>query len=116
MDISQPDVTRYRDAWDDYRRRRNFFLFIFLGYVPWGALVMFATGKLRLPQPAMLVLIGAWFVMYPVAAIRLNLWTCPRCGNPFYQRWWYHNSFARKCVHCGLARKEIKAVAQGGTH
>ena len=115
MEISQKDVARYQDAWNDYKRRRNFFLVVFLGYIPWGALVFFAMDKLGIPQSAVWVLIGAWFVLYPVAAIRFSLWRCPRCGNPFYQKWWYHNGFARKCVHCGLARKEIKAAALGGT-
>jgi hypothetical protein len=111
MEIHPKDVARYQDAWSDYTRRRNFFLVVFLGYIPWGALVFFVMNKLRMPQSAVGILIVAWFLMYPVAAIRFSLWRCPRCGNPFYQKWWYHNDLARKCVHCGLARKEIKAAA-----
>jgi hypothetical protein len=29
---------------------------------------------------------------------------CPRCGKWFFAKWWYHNNFARKCVHCGLPK------------
>ena len=29
---------------------------------------------------------------------------CPRCGKPFHATFWYHNGFARRCIHCGLPK------------
>jgi Zn ribbon nucleic-acid-binding protein len=113
MEIAQQDVARYRVAWSAYVRRRNLLALVFLGYIPWGIVMLFAM-KLGMPQRAAWILILVWFVMFPVAAIRFSFWSCPRCHKPFYSKWWYSNHFARKCVYCGLSRKEIKSAAQTG--
>ena len=39
-----------------------------------------------------------------VAHLRRILWPCPRCGRPFHVTWWYSNTWARRCVHCGLPK------------
>jgi hypothetical protein len=114
VEIAQQDIARYRVAWSDYVRRRNLLTLIFLGYIPWGIGVFFAL-RLGMPQRAAWILILAWFVMFPVAAIRFSFWSCPGCHKPFYSKSWYHNHFARKCVHCGLSKKEIRSAAQTGT-
>lgn len=51
------------------------------------------------------MIIGAcWLVAFAIAGIRLQLFTCQRCRNPFFSHVWYYWPFARKCVHCGLRR------------
>jgi hypothetical protein len=47
---------------------------------------------------------GSWVLAFLIVGWRLNWFRCPRCRNRFFSTWWYHNPFARKCVHCGLPK------------
>lgn len=90
--------------WDDYRRRRNLAWVAFLGYVP--VVFMVAVLSMRLFStftPAFVVAI-AWMVFFAIAGNLALRFPCPRCGKWFFAKWWYHNSFARRCVHCGLPK------------
>src|SRR6476469_6301279 len=92
------------NPWDDYRKRRNLAWFAFLGYVP----VCFTVAVLSMRlfatfTPAFVVAIG-WMVFFLVAGNVVLRFPCPRCGKPFFAKWWYHNSLARRCVHCGLPK------------
>lgn len=92
------------DPWQDYRKRRNLALFAFLGYTPVVFVIAVATE--RLWHTAMLAYVAAfsWMVFYAVASMRCSSFRCPRCGKWFFAKWWYHNGFARRCVHCGLPK------------
>jgi hypothetical protein len=92
------------NPWDEYRRRRNLAWFAFLGYVP----VCFTVGMLSMRvfstfTPAFVVAI-AWMVFFVIAGNLALRFPCPRCGKWFFAKWWYHNNFARRCVHCGLPK------------
>jgi hypothetical protein len=116
MEIAQAGVEAYRDGWNDYIRRRNALLIVFLGYLPWGALVMLSMQYLRLPYKFGMPLVVAWFLAFPVVGIRYQLWRCPRCGKGFAYTWCYNRSyFARKCVHCGLTKRELAGIARGSS-
>src|SRR5438270_562043 len=66
--------------WNEYKRRRNLFLFALLGYMPvvatLGSLVVrvFHTGTL------FSVVAFGWMGFLAISALRLNCWPCPRCG------------------------------------
>ena len=97
-------MTSAGDAWDSYRKRRNIAVFAFIGYVP----VVFSVGVLSIrlfstPTPAF-VLAFMWMAFAVVAGNIALRFPCPRCANWFFAKWWYYNSFARRCVHCGLAK------------
>ena len=47
---------------------------------------------------------GAGLLVFAVSGVALTLWRCPRCGLPFFCRWWGSNPFASKCVHCELEK------------
>jgi len=49
------------------------------------------------------LLIG-WVLATLITGARAQAWVCPRCGDRFASKWWYHRSIllARKCAHCGL--------------
>lgn len=90
--------------WDEYRKRRNLAWFVFLGYVP----IVSGVGMLSMWlfstfTPAFVVAIG-WMVFFVIAGNLAVRFPCPRCGKWFFAKWWYHNSFARRCVHCGLPK------------
>jgi hypothetical protein len=92
------------DPWREYRKRRNLALFAFLGYMP----VVFLIGvvAIRLFQTTVPFYVAAfsWMIFYAVASLRCSSFRCPRCGKWFFAKWWYHNGFARRCVHCGLPK------------
>jgi hypothetical protein len=92
------------NPWDEYRRRRKLAWFAFLGYVP----VCFVVAVLSMRffstfTPAFVVAI-AWMIFFVVAENLALRFPCPRCGKWFFAKWWYHNNFARMCVHCGLSK------------
>lgn len=92
------------EPWQDYRRRRNLALFAFLGYVPFVFMIAVVTGRLfHSTTPGFAVAFG-WMIFLVVAGTRCERFRCPRCGKLFFAKWWYHNSFARRCVHCGLPK------------
>lgn len=92
------------EAWNEYRKRRNTVLMVVVGYMP----VMFGIGLLSQQlfstfAPAF----AAAFAGMAFLVIAFNMllrFPCPRCGKWFFATWWYHNNFARRCVHCGLPK------------
>lgn len=92
------------EPWQDYRRRRNLALFAFLGYVPFVFVIALVAERLfHSLTPGRVVALG-WMIFFVVAGIRYESFRCPRCRKLFFAKWWYHNSFARQCVHCGLPK------------
>jgi hypothetical protein len=90
-----PDASRYAAKWRAYRLRAR------LG---WGSnlaipVACVASAKLGSAVPLILVAVACVAARWPVAR-----WTCPRCGNPFFQFVFYSNPFAQRCVHCGLPK------------
>ena len=92
------------DPWLEYRKRRNLFLLAILGYVPIVFLITLATTRLfHTTTPGFVVAFG-WMAFFAIAGIRFQTFRCPRCNKWFFAKWWYHNIFARRCVHCGLPK------------
>jgi len=94
----------FERQWNEYRKRRNLFLFAFLGGLPivsgLGSLGSWVLHTLA-PFPILAI---SWIAFFVVAGIRLSCWPCPRCGDWFAATWWSHNLFAQRCVHCGLPK------------
>jgi hypothetical protein len=110
IDMSQSTVQKtiglgQRDnVWSEYRKRRNLALFAFIGYIPAVALVAFVCIVSAISFSPAFVAAFLWAVFFVVAANLTMRFQCPRCGKPFFAKWWYHNVFARKCLHCGLRK------------
>jgi hypothetical protein len=94
----------YEAQWQDYRRRSRLGLLLFLGYVPGVALLGLPLTLLFSSGIPILVVAGAWMLALSVIGNRGLAWRCPRCGEHFFRGSWYYNSFARRCVHCGLPK------------
>ena len=92
------------DPWKEYRKRRNLVLFAFLGYTPIVFVIGVVTIRLFHTSIPFHVAAFSWMIFYAVASLRCTSFRCPRCGKWFFAKWWYHNGFARKCVHCGLPK------------
>jgi hypothetical protein len=90
------------DPWREYRRRRNLSLFAFLGYVPIIAVLAIVCDRLfGSATPAFIAAFG-WMVFAVIAGNWFIRFRCPRCGLPFFAKWWGYNTMVRKCLHCKL--------------
>ena len=94
----------FGESWREYRKRRNLLLFAFLGYVPVVFIVALVTMRVFGSTTPAFVAAFTWMAFYVIAGIRFQRFKCPRCGKWFFAKWWYHNMFARRCVHCGLTK------------
>jgi hypothetical protein len=84
--------------------RRNAVWLFFAGWLPAMAVVMLVAARL-LRAPLLFYLAAAVYVgLLLIVSVRFTSWRCPRCRKWFHSTWWYYNSFARKCVHCGLKK------------
>lgn len=88
-------------AWREYMKRNLAFWGLFLGFLP--GMVLIATVGERFGLRNAFGFAGiVWFAATIVVAIWRMSWKCPQCKKSFYYKWWYGNSFALKCVHCGF--------------
>jgi len=94
----------FATAWEDYRRRRRWFYGVWLGGFLVIALLLSILSKLRLDNLAFYILGPGWIIAFILAACRVQSFRCPRCQQRFFATSWYYNSFARRCVHCGLRK------------
>jgi hypothetical protein len=102
----QADNPRYAETWRQFRKWRLIFWCMWLGYIP-AMIAMVMLWSLVFPRRddsfAPFVFFGGWALLWLGAAHRAWGIRCPRCGNRFFVKW-YHNQFARRCLHCKLPR------------
>jgi hypothetical protein len=98
-------MAEFEEDWKQYRRIRNQWFFVFLGYMPVvGAIAVLSIKLFHTLTPAF-VAAFVWMALFLFAGVRVNIWRCPRCGESFSGKWWYNLGFlARRCVHCGLPK------------
>jgi hypothetical protein len=94
----------YTAAWTDHRNRCRWCFGISLGGLAFISVVFILSPFEAIREVEVGILIPIWFVASIVAAFRASWFTCPRCGQRFFATWWYHNGFARRCVHCRLRK------------
>ncbi len=87
---------RYGADLDELRRLRRFFWFVFLAYLPLGALVM----VLNLFDVMFFALL--WMTLFLLTGLRIGFFHCPACQKLAFQKRFWQNPFSRKCLHCGL--------------
>ena len=93
---------RYDAQWQEYRRRTNRALFAFFAFLPATFVFGIFTGHLFHSHVPFAVFGILWIIFAGVTSAQRNALLCPRCGKAFFHTWWYHNGFARRCVHCKL--------------
>jgi hypothetical protein len=100
----------HSSAWKKYRRLRRQAVVVLLGglvleitLLVGMTLLLGPAGYRAVPITLMSVFI-VWLVASIIVGDRYQRWPCPRCGRPFGKTFWWHNPFARKCVHCGLPK------------
>jgi hypothetical protein len=96
------------EAIEIFRRRRRWFWFCWLSYLPFGALVVALAYFVGLPQSLGALCLAIWLVAAAIATWRVITARCPQCGNLFYcsrNKWYFTTAFFflyRKCRHCGF--------------
>jgi hypothetical protein len=97
-------VTSYAPKWRDLRRRNLLFSLAYLA-VPVGGIGAYNfLPRTDLGNTAVFIIFVTLFLMATgVGAYRMSF-LCPRCGNPFFEKGFWQNILARKCMHCGLPR------------
>jgi uncharacterized membrane protein YfcA len=98
----------YRAKWEEYRHTRRANLLLLVAGVP-GAM---ATSWLSaaLGSDALGPLFAAvWLIAWAFTAFRLATWRCPRCAKHYFQDGFTSNVFARRCLHCRLAKWSVEA-------
>jgi len=90
----------------EYQKRNVLFWGLFAGYIPVVVIVGIPLGRVFdfKEMPGLIAL--AWMLAFGIVGIYRTMWKCPRCHKRFYYKWWYHNAFTRKCLHCGFRPAE----------
>ena len=96
----------YHQQWEDYRRRRFLFWFVFLTYIPGIILTGALLTRLLHSDKVIGVVAIMWTVALAITAFYKGAWKCPRCHKLFFQKWEYYIPFANadECKHCGLPK------------
>lgn len=100
--------TSYQVNWDRLRRLYRLEWIYFLLYFPGVAIVGFSLARLFHSQVPFMLTWVAYVIGSIILGNRLMAFRCPRCGKPFFQARWFHNSFTRRCVHCNLPKWSIE--------
>ena len=95
----QTEQARYAAAWRESRRRWWRLLAYWIGgpFVIIAVELTFHPPELVITALALTWMIGSGFLAFSNAGF-----PCPRCGEAFYLRGLYGNSFPRHCLHCRL--------------
>ena len=93
--MNLPKAGAYREPWKEYRRRRNLFLAVFLGYVPIGVAFGLMTQRVYGSSVPSVVVAIVWIGLLLATLVRCALWPCPQCGKPYSSTW------SKACQHCG---------------
>jgi hypothetical protein len=92
----------YTVAWDMFQHRRKWAYGPLLGCIVFVVIAILVTSV-----PIGLCAFGIAMVlmgMFMVNNLRLDFFTCPRCGRRFFGPFLLRNHFARRCVYCGLPK------------
>ncbi len=70
-------------------------------------ILSYALSGLVRQDVSLAVIAGLCVAAIAVAGLRVAAFACPRCGHPFFGKWYFFKPLSRSCVHCDLPR--IKA-------
>jgi hypothetical protein len=99
----KPVAMNYDGQWQDLKKRRRLFWFVFFCWAPVSALIGISLDAMSpgLGSRSFLWIVGPWLVAILAADVYLMIFPCPRCGERyFYGSAW--NLFRRNCANCGL--------------
>jgi len=97
----------FGEALKRIRRRRRWFVGLFLGWIPFGGvLAVVAQAFGGLSEATLLVPALAYMLTWAVFSGLVTYSHCPRCGKLFHGPYWWSNPVRRRCKYCRLPIKE----------
>ncbi len=87
-----------KDSWHVYRGRMRAARWVLVAGIPVGIAAALLWSVMSLAIVVVWALVMAGGVSYA------ELSPCPQCGKAFFRAGAYHNSFAKACLNCGLAK------------
>ena len=103
--------TDYSAAWRDYRKRNYMMWGAFLGWPVFGVIVSISWELLFGKSNWIVVLFLPYMAFCAHCAIKLAIFTCPRCGNSFHGRgtglFSFQNPYSKSCPNCGLPKYSV---------
>ena len=75
------ETTNYLDSWRRYRRLRNIFLALLLGWTPAGVAIARIDEDFRLGGWLVVPLLLSWVLVLLIVGYLWSTWRCPRCGH-----------------------------------
>jgi hypothetical protein len=98
-------MSDYQSAWDKCRSLTSQFVFALIVQLLIIAASIYYAAAIRHNFVPVVTLQLAWVAIFIAAAIRLESFRCPRCGEKFFvSPGYYHNVFARRCLNCSLPK------------
>src|SRR5262245_101573 len=104
------DANDHTVAWRRYRRWSLTFWVLFLLFLPTLDAINRGFPSMRANPTAIFIVALAWLIAFAMAGYQKSNFRCPRCGELFFRKFddrpwrkvWWHNPFARRCMHCQL--------------
>jgi hypothetical protein len=95
------------EKWKILRRRSGIFFWMWIGWIPYGALVMLGLDWLKLDRLVPYFLIP-YMLAWAVMGVSMSNFPCPACGKTFFRKNFlglpYNNIWTSKCLHCGVKK------------
>ena len=108
------------EKWRELHRLRRRFLLLLLtapALISYGFVLSLVLPRIptipsvpRLREVLGAFLVAPLFIILPMCAakyvgvhLRLIKLPCPRCGWPFFTKWWSSRIWTRRCLHCGAS-------------
>jgi len=95
----------FEAAWRDLDRRARVLWLLLFACLPGVFLFAYLLNAL-LHQDASFPFVGvAWMAAIAWAGWRMASFACPRCGEAFFENWYFFKPLRRGCAHCDLLRR-----------
>lgn len=103
---ASPQMIDYTENWRSYKKARNLWLFVFLGYLPgvYALTSLFSRVFHQEMDTLMAPIALVWMAAFGFVSWNLGHWPCPRCGKSFFESRMFRNPLARECSHCKLPK------------
>lgn len=93
----------YEEHWNALKRYERGYWLFFAGLIP-AFLIGSGLASLVKSDVPIFILLGADVVGLGRYGWQPMAFPCPRCGQDFFRRRWFHNRFTGRCLHCGLRK------------
>jgi hypothetical protein len=100
-------IANCTEVWAKHRLYTRLTWALFIGWIPYGALVIEVFYVLLRQSSFVIPAIVPYALALIIVSNIVSMFRCPRCGSRFYAWGPFglgHNGFARKCRDCGLRK------------